>query len=179
MQYGYGQKYANAKTINIDSFTILTYGMARFQELVDAEKIVAKKWEIHFKHVAGCVPAANLQDSVMKINKISYRNIEKKYGKNWKKKFDEEVKSELKVIRFVGGIVNNLYFIRKKREQLESRKGFLSFKTNRTDNPNEYLVSVDGLDIVNGKDTWFSFYRLTVNTKTKIAILVSKIKIKL
>jgi hypothetical protein len=179
LQYGYGQKSSKHKTNNIDSFTILTFGMGIPQKFKDAESIIAKKWNIQFKSVAGCLPSAKLIDSVNKINKISNSNIENKYGKSWRNKFDEEVMSELKIIRSVAKIVDNLYLVRKKRKQIESRNGFLSYTTNPTHNPNEYFVSVDGLDVENGKDQWFSFYRLTVNTETKIAILRSKIKRKI
>lgn len=177
-QYGYGQKYSEQKVSNIDSFTILTSGMVIPLEFKNAESIIAQKWNIQFKRIAACLTPYKLQDSINKINKISNRNIENKHGKNWRKQFDAEVDIELNNIRTVAKIIDNLQFIRIIKKEIELKSGFLQYNIKPLNSTNLYSVNVEGLDIVNGKDEWFSFYRLTVNTKTKTATLNSNIKLK-
>ena len=137
MQYCNGQIIYRRNANPIDSFTILTSGMFPPRVFEDAEKIVAAKWKIKFLRVGGCLTTKKFQDSVNNFNKISLRNIEKKYGSRWRNQFDKEVDAEAKILQNIERIVDGLDFVKKKSIEIESRKGFLSYGINKLQNKNK------------------------------------------
>lgn len=85
---------------NLDNFTIISYGISAINvdgldsKNGEAFSIVAKRWGINFKS-NGCVINNSLKRKIEKNNREAFANIKRKYGKDWKQKFNEEVKKEL------------------------------------------------------------------------------------
>ena len=85
---------------NLDNFTIISYGISAISvdglDYKNGEvfNIVANRWGITFKS-NGCVISNSLKRKIEKNNKEAFANIERKYGKDWKQKFNDEVKKEL------------------------------------------------------------------------------------
>ena len=86
---------------NLDNFTIISYGISAISvDGLDYKNgkcfsIVAKRWGIKFEST-GCVINNSLKRKIEKNNTEAFKNIERKYGKDWKEKFNEEVKKEVK-----------------------------------------------------------------------------------
>ena len=86
---------------NLDNFTIISYGFSAISvdgldyKNGEAFSRVAQRWGITFKS-NGCVINNSLKRKIEKNNTEAFKNIERKYGKDWKEKFNEEVKKEVK-----------------------------------------------------------------------------------
>ena len=94
----------SCKTINnTNSFTIISYGISAIS--VDGlnynyknsivYSTVAKRWGITFIS-NGCVINNALKRKIEKNNKKVFTNLEMKFGKNWKDRFNDEVENEMK-----------------------------------------------------------------------------------
>ena len=85
---------------NLDNYTIISYGISAISvdglDYKNGEIFskIAKRWGITFKS-NGCVISNSLRRKINRNNKEAFANIERKYGKDWKQKFNEEVKKEL------------------------------------------------------------------------------------
>lgn len=67
-------------------FTIRTYGFPEIEE--EYEFNVYKKWKIEHLPVAGCVVNEAFEDSIQLINKVTFEQIEKTYGTDWRKRLN-------------------------------------------------------------------------------------------
>jgi hypothetical protein len=158
------------------TLTLLTYGLPNFEKQ-NSNNVIAKKWGIRFYAVAGCVVTEELEDSVKinndKINKL----IENKYGANWRDKFENEVDEEFKREKVVSAVLDKIDFIKKKDEQMNLEGNGLHYYMTPQGNIGNYNVSAEGWGTIDKKDVWVSYYRLTVNYKTKkYKLLDDKIK---
>ena len=85
---------------NLDNFTIISYGISAISvdgldyKNGEAFSRVAQRWGITFKS-NGCIINNSLRRKIEKNNREAIANIERKFGKDWKQKFNEEVKKEL------------------------------------------------------------------------------------
>ena len=86
---------------NLDNFTIISYGISAINvdgldsKNGDVLTNVAKRWGITFIS-NGCVINNSLRRKIEKDNKEAYKNIERKFGKDWKDRFNAEVEEEMK-----------------------------------------------------------------------------------
>lgn len=73
-------------------FVIRTAGFydeyTEYDELKDS---IAKKWDIEYSQVAGCISTTEFTDSINWINNSTYKRLKAHYGSDWKKRFDDEV----------------------------------------------------------------------------------------
>ena len=94
----------SCKTINnTNNFTIISYGISAIS--IDglnynyknsiAFSTVGKRWGITFIS-NGCVINNALKRKIEKNNKKVFTNLEMKFGKNWKDRFNAEVENEMK-----------------------------------------------------------------------------------
>lgn len=89
---------------NLDNFTIISYGISAISvdglDYKNGEvfSIVAKRWGINFKS-NGCVINNSLKRKIKKNNREALANIEMKFGKDWKNRFNAEVEEEMKKYR--------------------------------------------------------------------------------
>ena len=84
---------------DLDNFTIISYGISAISvdglDYKNGEIFykVAKRWKIKFES-KGCFISNSLRRKIEKNNKEVFANLERKYGENWKQKFNDEVKKE-------------------------------------------------------------------------------------
>ncbi len=71
-------------------YRILSFGLPNF-DVVEAEDGIADKWKIKHVSVAGCVVTEKLMDSIKTQNQKTFAAIEKKYGQNWRQKYDKDI----------------------------------------------------------------------------------------
>ena len=86
---------------DLDNFTIISYGISAISvDGLDYKNgkcfsIVAKRWGITFKS-NGCVISNSLRRKIDRNNNQAFANIERKFGKDWKDRFNAEVENEMK-----------------------------------------------------------------------------------
>ena len=86
---------------NLDNFTIISYGFSAISvdgldyKNGEAFSRVAQRWGITFKS-NGCVINNSLKRKIEKNNREAFANIEMKFGKDWKDRFNAEVEEEMK-----------------------------------------------------------------------------------
>lgn len=71
-------------------YWIYSYGYPRI-DFHDAAEGISEKWKIRYHSVSGCMIDKNLMDSVDAENKKTYAAIGKKYGKDWRKKYNKDI----------------------------------------------------------------------------------------
>lgn len=166
-----GQHHQNSKSkdLNYDKdaeYALLTYGLPDFEK-VNARIVVAKKWRINFKRVAGCVVTKELLDSINTHNDSVNTLIAKRYGKDWNVDFNKEVDSEYVKESEVSKIINDIEII-KKRDSLMAKEGNgLYYRMEPVKNTNTYHVSVEGWGSVDSTFEMVSYFRLEVDYKTQ------------
>jgi hypothetical protein len=149
-----------------NGYTFLTYGLPDM-ERQNSRNIISKKWGINFKSVAGCMVSEELVDSIKLVNEKVDRNIELKFGKDWNTKFEKEIGEEFEKEKIVTQILDKVDFIKKKDDQMHLEGNGLHYYMTPIENSTDYNVSVEGWGKIKDKDTWVSYYRMTVNYKTK------------
>ena len=86
---------------NLDNFTIISYGISAISidgldyKNGEAFSRVAQRWGITFKS-NGCVISNSLRRKIDRNNNQAFANIEMKFGKDWKNRFNVEVEKEMK-----------------------------------------------------------------------------------
>ena len=155
---------------------LLTYGLPYFDRQ-NSENVICRKWGIRFYPVAGCVVTEDLVDSVKTNNEKINKLIERKYGTNWRDRFEKEVDEEFEKEKIVTQILDKVDFIKKKDDQMDLEGNGLHYNMTPIENSSDYNVSVEGWGKIDNKDIWVSYYRMTVNYKTeKYKLLDSKIE---
>ncbi|WP_131701461.1 hypothetical protein [Chryseobacterium sp. FH2] len=71
-------------------YWIYSYGYPRM-DFYEAAEGISEKWKIKYHSVSGCLIDQKLMDSVESENKKTYAEIEKKYGKDWRKKYNKDI----------------------------------------------------------------------------------------
>lgn len=160
------------QTIKEARDTILTYGLPDF-ERHNSREVIAEKWKINFKAVAGCLVSQELIDSVKKHNEIVDRKLEIKYGKNWEVKFYQEVDIEFKKEQIITKLLDRIDYIKKKDGELDKEGNGLHYLMTPIDNSDNYNVSVQGWGKWEGKYEWLKYFKLIVNYKSKKIKLIS------
>ena len=91
---------ASCKKHNPDNFTLITFGYGGIYNGLEADpakgrasQIVAARWGIDF-YWRGCEYNSDTQWEDMKNNWEAEKNIEEKFGDDWKEKFNKEVNIE-------------------------------------------------------------------------------------
>ena len=91
---------ASCKKHNPNNFTLITFGYGGIYDGLEADpakgrasQIVAARWGIDF-YWRGCEYNSDTQWEDMKNNWEAEKNIEDKFGDDWKEKFNKEVNIE-------------------------------------------------------------------------------------
>ena len=86
---------------NFENYTIISYGISAISvdgldyKNGEAFSRVAQRWGITFKS-NGCVINNSLKRKINRNNKEVFSNLERKFGENWKDRFNAEVEEEMK-----------------------------------------------------------------------------------
>ncbi len=155
-------------------FVLLTYGLPCVDDKANSQFIVEKKWGIRYSSVGGCEVTQEIIDSVKTNNDRVNRLIEKKYGQNWQEEIKKEIDKEYEKEKLITEILENIDFIKKKKEQMELKNFELDYYMAPIENTNYYRVSVNGDCIIDKKVYWVSYYVLIVNYITKKYQIISE-----
>lgn len=86
---------------------ILIYGLPPEAIYTNSQNVVAGKWGLEFRAIAGCVVTGEFVDSVDRVNSKTYSILEQKYGKDWQDRFYKEVEDEYAKEQMVIQILKN------------------------------------------------------------------------
>lgn len=151
------------------SLKILTYGLPD-KESTRAMNTVAKKYGFHYYPVAGCFITESLLDSVNRENKKAYEILDKRFGSNWRFKFDEEVDTMERKQDYVEELVKKQDYIIAKQKELENDGNDLDYKIEPTDKQNVFTVKAYGWGICNSEPELVVYYIITVDLSQKLII---------
>ncbi|OQP52349.1 hypothetical protein A4D02_24470 [Niastella koreensis] len=145
---------------------MLTYGMLELQsELV--EHVVSPKYGFINYRVADCSVTKELKDSVARENKKVSNILEKRFGSDWEKKYNDEVAAILHLQAKAKALVKKEPYIADKMKlwNIDEYDGLL-FLVVITDMPNVFDVFVSVYGKQPGEDEKVIKYELTVDVET-------------
>jgi len=73
-------------------YRILSYGYPD-TAATEAKDAIADYWKIKYDAVAECMVDQKLVDSVNTMNEATYAALEQEYGKNWKVRYDKDIRN--------------------------------------------------------------------------------------
>jgi hypothetical protein len=146
-------------------FRLLTYGEPSSKK--ETYEFVGQRWGIEFYPVAGCVVTQELIDSVKYHNQEIESLIIKKYGVDWKSKFDNEINAEFENQNTVIALVEETDFIKNNKALLQLENDQIIYRLTPILNTSKYHVIIPGWISIQGKKEWVTFYKLLVDYKTK------------
>jgi hypothetical protein len=127
----------------IPKHRILVYGEPTHDgELT--ENLVGQKWGIEFYRVAGCTVTQELLDSVKQHNDAVETSLSIKYGLDWKRRFNEDLKAEREKQNQIIENLKKLDFIEVKQREMEKKDGHLYYLITPILNTSKYNVVVAG-----------------------------------
>ena len=137
-------------------FVIRTAGFySEYNEYEELKDSIAKKWDILYLPVAGCVSTTEFTDSINNLNSITSGKLIAHYGSDWKKRFDTEVdvaythllyKKENTFREIVNCITEEYAF--KASENLNQTELKFSVNPQKAGNQNNFEVRLLGLENV-------------------------------
>lgn len=96
-------------------YTILHYGYPNTSRLQLME-MISEKWKIKHKEAGGCDIDSQSMSTIDHKNKKTYAAIEKKYGKDWKIRYEKDLEdAAMKQVDVMDVLINNKPF----RDQLK------------------------------------------------------------
>ncbi len=151
---------------------ILTYGLPDMNES-HARNSIARKYGFSYYAVAGCVVSKELRDSILQENKKGYDILSKKFVKDWRSKFEEEVDTMRKLQPEIEKIVKKAKFIIEKEEVLNKENNCLYYDIDITPQKNIFTVKAYGWGKLNDIEEMLVYYIVSVDTITKSVKLIS------
>ncbi|WP_353145983.1 hypothetical protein [Chryseobacterium sp.] len=149
-------------------FTILHYGYPNIERLM-LEEVISEKWNIKHKAAAGCVIDGRLKRKIDKKNKKTYAAIEKRYGKDWKLRYEKDLEdAAMKQVDIMDILITNKPF----RAELEKHNieiDGVDKEVLQLNDPDTYEVEVYGFNSSNER---VNCCTLHVNTKNKTVYLI-------
>lgn len=148
-------------------FTILGYGYPNIarHELMDG---ISEKWKIKHLAVVDCEVTKELMDSIDLENKKTYAAIEKKYGKDWKKRYEKDLDDfAMKKVDIMDVLITNKPF----RDQLKKCNieiDVVDKDVKQLSNSEIYEVIVYGYDKNNNKTDCCTLHVDTKNRQVNL-----------
>ncbi|PWN71754.1 hypothetical protein C1631_003780 [Chryseobacterium phosphatilyticum] len=158
----------NSASGDVSYFTILYYGYPNGERL-RLEEMISEKWKIKYKAGAGCVVNSKMERKIEDKNRKTYVEIEKKYGKDWKMRYEKDInEAAMAQADIMDVLITNKPF----REELEKHHIEIDGVDKEVlllDDPGTYEVEVYGF---NENNEQINCCRLHVNTKNKTVYLI-------
>jgi hypothetical protein len=89
---------------------IYTYGL-KDMRIEEATVGISEMWKIKYADVGGCTVSSDIEKKVNDLNKKTYIAIAQKYGKNWEKKYNEDIEGfMMKKIEVMDVLITNKLF---------------------------------------------------------------------
>lgn len=159
-------------------YRLLVYGLPDFLRQ-NAEDVIANKWGIEFYPVGDCSTSQEVADSAEKHNTAVKALIAKKHGRQWSKRFNEEVNAEFARQQQIKAWIESLDYVKKKKAEMEANGEIFFNLLTPIPHTHKYDVQIRGWEKYNGEDTFFRFYCFEVDYKTRRVQLISDKKKKL
>jgi len=158
---------------NPDStYVFLIYGGLPDIPYESAKNVIASKWNIMYKSVAQCMVPIEIKDSADKFNDLTTKRLSFRYGKNWEKRFDKEIKEEKHKQKIARALLDSTKQIIEKRNEMEKDGNGLDYDFYPTTNYS-YEVDVSGWGRINDSDVLVIYYKYSVDIKKKETHLLS------
>ncbi|MBS7564169.1 hypothetical protein KHS38_07105 [Mucilaginibacter sp. Bleaf8] len=171
------QKAAHGKAVSkadsTESTLFYTYGLPGPAESENATSVVAAKWGFGYKSVAGCTVSEKLVDSVQKHNEQVEEGLIKKYGKDWRARFNKEAATELAAHKRVIALLDKQKQNIHKRTELEKEGNELQYYISPAGKEQLYEAKAVGWAKINGKEAYVSYYKYIVDLNNATVKLVS------
>lgn len=91
-------------------YRFLSYGFPNIEK-DRLKNLISSKWKIKYERVAGCTVTQELMDSVRAENEKTDIALQKKYGKNWKEKYEKDIQEVLmKQVDIMDVLITNQMF---------------------------------------------------------------------
>jgi len=97
-------------------YTILLSGMIPPQKYANAQDIVEKIYNIHFKYAAGCIVDEQIGDSISKCNDRTFADMRKQYHKDMAKEIYDRLDMETAFLTRMDSIVRKDPEIKKQKK---------------------------------------------------------------
>ncbi|MCF2218897.1 hypothetical protein H9Q08_06245 [Chryseobacterium sp. PS-8] len=91
-------------------YWIYGYGLIdmRREEAIEG---ISEKWKIKYVDIGGCTVSSDIEKKADSLNKKTYAEITRRYGKNWKKKYDEDIEAfMMKKVEVMDVLITNTFF---------------------------------------------------------------------
>ena len=93
------------KVTSTKSKTILLSGMMPPPKYANAQDIVERVYNIHFKYAAGCIVDEQIGDSISKCNDRTFANLQKQYHKDMAKEIYDRLDTETAFLTKLDSII--------------------------------------------------------------------------
>lgn len=141
--------------------TLYTWGLPDIQK-INATRIISEKWKI-YRYGIGCVTNEWLEDSLTRLNNITYNKLIPKHGRGWIDRYYQEIERETEIELMIDSLVKKQKFM--EGLDLSNPLPGSPLPMYPIDNKGNYIVTVNHYY---GKD-WKEqkLYQLQVNYKRK------------
>lgn len=121
--------------------------------------IVAKRWHIEYRTVAGCVVTEGIVDSAKQHNEKSEAILTRRHGADWKKRFDAEVAAETKRQKLITTRLDSCAEVKALRSKLKKNYDTPWYQFSFDEQTKRYIVQVKAWDRKTGD--YRTYYVLT------------------
>jgi hypothetical protein len=139
------------------SLKIIVTGLTDLETITQLDSL-AKKYAFKY-YPLGCVVTKQLMDSVEKENNITYKILEKRYGKNWRNNFNSQYYTVSRVRLQADSLIN---------KNFPHDNKYFHYVVMPNQQKNGYQIKVYSTDSLNGKSELIVHY--------KIAIVLGQVK---
>lgn len=164
------------ETNSTTNYEILQYGLKRTGAHENAEAIVADRWNIRLKSVANCLITPQLKDSADQFNRRTDSLISLKHGKNWRKKFEKEIKKEERVIEKFILQIRGLASVSKLDSLFDIENNelyYLIFPLSNSRAEKKYEGFIYGWGTIDKKSDFVCYYKFALHKKRHAISLLS------
>lgn len=103
-------------SVSAKSYTILLSGMIPPQKYANAQDIVEKIYNIHFKYAAGCIVNEAIGDSISKCNERTFADLKNQYHKDMAKEIYDRLDIETAFLNKLDSIIRKDPEIKKQKK---------------------------------------------------------------
>ncbi|MBL7921472.1 MAG: hypothetical protein JNJ40_14230 [Bacteroidia bacterium] len=104
------------KVTSAKSHTILLSGMIPPPKYANAQDIVERVYNIHFKYAAGCIVDEQIGDSISKCNERTFTEMQKQYDKDMAKEIYDRLDAETAFLTKLDSIIRSNPEIKKQKK---------------------------------------------------------------
>ncbi len=112
-----GSTHTTASKVTVaKSYTILLSGIMPPPKYANAQDIVERIYNIHFKYAAGCIVDEQIGDSISKCNERTFTDMQKRYHKDMAKEIYDRLDAETAFLTKMDSIIRSNPEIKKQKK---------------------------------------------------------------